>query len=367
VRAGDVVAIAWPKAAVLAQARRGERIPLLPIDAARTGGDGRFTIEADLSAVPARYRDHQGRVAIELVAADRQRELRWNFTAAPRATTDWRAAAGVTGSAPVVPDLVLDVARGRAWDRHDDPARWADRRGKVLGASRRAQAAAAPAQRRSRQVGTAVHTLQAGSDDKTAIDVGVEPMCLSALAGGSLKNRKEHFLNVYAWKFAKGTVWQRYSVEHTLGIGYQSGGSWSMSGTSTLSFGASAGQGRIVNSSVWNRVNYRDFYTYCGTGRYRRPVGYYDLLSNDWAYVYHARFRNCVTKLRGSRWVTSSAKNRTYRYGTDIGPIRVTAQSGYGSGTELRFNFRRKSRLCGNSRYGPASSSQVETRRGRRR
>jgi hypothetical protein len=60
----------------------------------------------------------------------------------------------------------------------------------------------------------------------------------------------------------------------------------------------------------------------------RRPVDYYDMLSNDWSYAPHNNFTSSsVTKQAGSTFTTSSAKNSTCSTGVDIGSISVSAQS----------------------------------------
>ena len=185
-----------------------------------------------------------------------------------------------------------------------------------------------------------------------------------ATVGPLIPNLREHFLNVFAWSGGKGSVTESSGVNHTLGVGAKvaGSGSWSASGTNTESFSSSAGQNGVVDSSVWNRVNYRDYGNTCSVMTYRRPVGYYVLLSNDWAQVAHQRFSGaCSTRLAGSFWDTSSAQNRTYGTGMDIGPISVSAQSGYTGSMKLAFNFTKKSVLCGNSGSGLLSSSELET------
>jgi hypothetical protein len=172
----------------------------------------------------------------------------------------------------------------------------------------------------------------------------------------------EHFLDVYEWSGGKGSVTEDTGVDHTMGIGLSTNACASMtaSGTSTVSLSSSASQGGIVDSTVWNRVNYRDHISNCGPDE-RRPVDYYDMLSNDWSFAPHNNFTaSCVTKLAGSTFTTSTAKNSTYTTGVDIGSISVSAQSGYTAGMHLLFSFTSRS----NSASGPAQSSQVDSRAG---
>jgi hypothetical protein len=151
-----------------------------------------------------------------------------------------------------------------------------------------------------------------------------------------------------------------------MGIGVSTNGFASMSagGTSTVSLSSSGSQGGIVDSTVWNRINYRDHISNCGADE-RRPVDYYDMLSNDWSYAPHNNFTSsCVTKLAGSSFTTSSAKNSTYSTGVDIGSISVSAQSGYTAGMHLSFTFTSRSTFCGNNAAGPVQSSQLDSRAG---
>lgn len=351
----DVVLLAWPSQQVLDRVRQGGTAPLHVVGSATTDRLGRFAIDLDPARLPAWTKDRRARVDLELQVADASRQLYFHYTALAvpgpqraRTGTTWAAAASASGSRPgAAPDMRFDLGRATGWDLANDPATWLDEQGRPYGKARAAQAAAVAVTQRTGRL----DALLRRRDD------------CHATVGPLITNLKEHFLNVYAWSGAKGTVTQAAGVDHTLGVGVKvSGGGWSGSGTSTESFGASASQGNVVNSSAWNRVNYRDYGNTCSVVTYRRPVGFYDLLSNDWARVSHTRFTaSCSTKLKGADWDTGSAKNRTYGTGMDIGPLNVSAQSGYTSKMNLHFDFTQRSRLCGNSDAGLVASSEVET------
>jgi hypothetical protein len=143
---------------------------------------------------------------------------------------------------------------------------------------------------------------------------------------------------VYAWSDGKGSVTDHTGVDHTgvdhtgvdhtMGISVSTNGFASMAagGTSTVSQNSSGSQGGIVDSTVWNRVSYRDHISNCGADE-RRPVDYYDMLSNDWSYAPHNNFTSSrVTKQAGSTFTTSSAKNSTCSTSVDIRSISVSAQ-----------------------------------------
>lgn len=352
----DVVLIAWPSQEVLDRVPEGGTAPVHVAGTATTDAHGRFSIDVDPADLPAWTKDPKARVDLELQIANESRQLYFNYTVAAvpsrqrgRTGTTWAALASASDARlRAAPSMRFDLGRATAWDIANDPAGWLDEQGKPYGQARAAQAAKVAVTKRTGRM----DSLMRRRDD------------CQATVGPLIPNLREHFLNVYAWSGAKGRVTQSSGVEHTLGVGVKASGSssWSASGTNTESFSASASQGNVVNSSVWNRVNYRDYGNTCSVLTYRRPVGFYDLLSNDWAAVSHPRFTgSCATKLKGAAWDTGSAKNRTYGTGMDIGPISVSAQSGYSARMNLHFDFDQKSRICGNSGAGLVESSEVET------
>jgi hypothetical protein len=352
----DVVLLAWPSQKVLDRVGEGGTAPLHVAGTASTDDNGRFSIDVDPARLPAWTKDRKGLVDLEVQVANDSRQLYFSYTvvAVPSrqragAGTSWAALASASASRRLAaPNLRFDLGRATAWDVANNPATWLDGRGKPYGKARGEQAAKVAVTKRTGRMASLMRRL----DD------------CQATVGPLIPNLKEHFLNVYAWWGAKGKVTQSAGVDHTLGVGVKASGSssWSAAGTNTESFSASASQANVVNSSAWNRVNYRDYGNTCSVLTYRRPVGFYDLLSNDWAPVSHPRFTaSCATKLKGADWDTGSARNRTYGTGMDIGPISVSAQSGYTAQMNLHFDFDRKSRICGNSDEGLVHSSEVET------
>ena len=65
----------------------------------------------------------------------------------------------------------------------------------------------------------------------------------------------------------------------------------------------------------------------------------------------------------GATWNTGNARNLTRSAGVSFPGISLTAQSGYGSSVDMRFNFTVSGYICGNSSLGPDSSSLVSARR----
>lgn len=355
--------LALPADEVMAAAAVGEKLPLHVVGATTTTATGQFSLTAEPGSFPDWARA-KGAVDLQLVVADETRELRFNYSVQATPTAQrkslgrtWTALAGDTGPGRgAAPSMRVDLGQETAWETANDPADWLDATDKVFGADRRAKAAHAAVTGRSRQIKAAA----------AARDGSMSTMQICTVVAGDVKyNMKEHFLDVYAWSGAQGTVTESSGVDHTLGVGVttNSGGSWSGSGTKTISLHSSGSQSSIENSSVWNRVNYRDYSYSCAPRTERRPLSYYDMLSNDWAQVAHVnQTASCVTKLAGASWSTSSAKNKTFGAGMDIGPINVSAQSGFNSSMDLTFNFTSKSKLCGNSSSGVVESSVLDTR-----
>jgi hypothetical protein len=357
VSGADVQLIAWPSQAVLEDLPTGAPVPLRLVGTATTDGKGHFSVEVDPEALPRVSRGPKSRVDLEMRVTSGARELTYDYTveAVPKAQRaargrSWTALSGsMAPGKKTAPELRVDLGRGTAWDVANDPAKWLRKSGVPYGRAGRNKAA--------RVAVTKVTPAMRAAYSRREV-------CL-VIAGDVVNNRPEHFLNVYAWSGAMGTVTQSSGVDHTLGIGIKDNvkGTWSASGSSTISLNASASQSRIVNSSVWNRVNYRDYIDQCVRKTRRRPLSYYDMLSNDWAHVAHVNFTaSCSIKLDGATWSTTSAKNKTYGAGVDLGPINASAQSGYNSAMDLKFTFTEKSKLCGNSDDGLVLSSQLDTR-----
>lgn len=185
-------------------------------------------------------------------------------------------------------------------------------------------------------------------------------------------------MNVYAFSGALGQVTEGSTSHHELGTavdgdedfhGLQAGGTWSV--TFRTDTGVSVTTPRnVANSTIWNRVNYRDAEYVCESGiiswtDYRRvPVSVFDYLTADWTYagiVKRSDRRQCSRHTAGQTWRTTDARNVTYRAGVDIGPFSVSAQSGYGTSEELAYHFKRSGWVCGDSLEGPIHSAVLDT------
>jgi hypothetical protein len=98
-----------------------------------------------------------------------------------------------------------------------------------------------------------------------------------------------------------------------------------------------------------------------GPRYYRQPTSYYDLLTSDFTNTGTVRFKNCAAHPAGTKWSTGNAKNVSYAAGVDIGPISLSAQSGYQSSQDIEYNFTQSGWICGTSASGPGHSKQVDS------
>lgn len=359
VSGADVVLRVWPNDRFLDSLSPGETFTPYVLGHVRTGSDGTFALDVDPSTIPVEFVGENDRLDVEVMAASARREIRWNYTALPSAVDspaggDLTLAVAEEGAAQSVAHTYLDLGRGAAWDSAHDPAAWLTSEGRrPYGPERRFEAASVATIVRTAEL---QHAAAVADGDVTTLD-----RCV-VVARDTYYNRPERFITVYAWSGAKGRVVQSSGNDHTLGIGFRTpSGSWSSSGSSTRSFNASASQSGLVDVAVRNGVNYQDFTNTCG-GTYRRPIGYYDLISGTSAVASRQFGGSCAPKDPGYTFKTSSAENVTYGTGTDIGPINVMAQAGYDNGVDLEFPvFQYKTFLCGNSSAGLLASSQLST------
>lgn len=358
VTGANVVAFAWPKSSTLANLADGAEVPLLKLGSVSTDSTGQFTIPADPATVPARYFETDGNLSVEITASDPTRQIQWNYSvqhlataAAPAGYWALASSSNPTAAAPG-PEVELDLGGGTASDAGNEPATWVDDNGSPLSPSLQSQA---------------VETGVGSAQSDTAMEG--PPICYY-IAGDWHHGLPEHFANVYNYTGAKGTVEQNLNITHTLGVGASSNGYFTdtkVDGTASIvvdnGTGAGASQSGILNKSIWDRMNYRDFHSTCPFAQpaQRRPVSAFDFLTVDlFRSVIHQYYRNCGSHGAGGSWYTTTAHQVTFAFGTDIGPISVSAQSGFGQGTKLGFSFSHSSDVCGNSPNGPLSSPQVD-------
>lgn len=186
--------------------------------------------------------------------------------------------------------------------------------------------------------------------------------------------RPEHFMNVNAWAGAKGRVVESSSSTHTLGIGVTADGFSTLKAGGTVTMALSSNNETsvtvrgLVNQSVGNKVNDRDFSLVCplgptGDGR-RRPVSNYSFLDGSLQHgISHTYYFSSCQALRANEtFRTTTAHQATMGHGFDLGPINVSAQSGFGTSVRLSFVATKDGWVCGSNEAGPVNSGQLDSR-----
>jgi hypothetical protein len=365
----DVVAIAWPDQQVLEKLRQGDVVPMYVIGRTTTDASGRFAISARPTDLPAQFRDARGRVDVELVIGSAGREIRYNYTTRSPDADHWVATA--RGGVPA--QVQIDFGRATAFNVSDDPAGWTQANGRTAGAPGRSALAkvdVAPMTEDLRQLlSTPLGTLRRQRLVARAAltprpdALGPQAVPCFTYAGQKIFGRPESFLHALGWAGAKLTVYQNEGNEHTLGIGFKSsGGAWSANGSRTITLAGSAERAGVVDAWAWNKVNYRDYLNSCAHTVQRRPLSVYALLAK-WTRAYHPVYKAC-TRYTGGTYTKFRGTNTTYGAGTDIGPINVSAQSGWDRDTQLKWTVTRSTKLCGSQPVGWVTSRDVEAHKG---
>jgi hypothetical protein len=184
-------------------------------------------------------------------------------------------------------------------------------------------------------------------------------------AGSYSYGLTEHFATIYGWSGATGTMDFDTGSNHALGIGVGSGTSWRQSGTASIGTSSGATVGNIADANVVNKVNYRDYYSSCSANTTRKPVSFYALLpSGSFTRASDVNYTTgCSYYYPGGLTWKSNVSNYTYSGGVDIGPVNVSAQSGWNTATKMTYNVTSRSKICGSTSAGwlssPGASSTV--------
>ena len=366
----DVVAIAWPNQRVLGAIATGDEVPTYVIGRTKTDATGGFAIDVAAETIPAMFRGEGSQVDVELVFGDTAREGHWHYTVVPDGTRRDRWASRGRGQGPV---FRADLATATGYDVGDDPALAQGSDGKPQGVAGRTRsritiAAASPAFDPLRRAPIdQVRTARARAHGRAARSSVVEApseVC-QAYAGTMHYGLSEYFMQAYAWSGAMATVAQKYGNDHTLGIGYSATGSSSgfrASGTQSTNMAASATRGGIADAYVYNKVNYRDYGDSCSAAVTRRPHSVNALLTN-FTYTPHVTYSSCTT-YTGGTYTKYQGTNVTYGAGMDIGPINVSAQSGWNTNTEISWTVTKRSKICGSTAEGWARAPKASASAG---
>lgn len=193
--------------------------------------------------------------------------------------------------------------------------------------------------------------------------------CGAWKAGVRYPGRPEHFVNVYAWSGAYGSLKQTVSNSQTLGIASRyNSGPWgahgSLNRTTNVSNGAMRKFG--TSTSVSNLVNYRKFTISCVTASGRttqdqvRATGYYalEVPSLDKAIEMPA-WTSCIAYSADTTLVKVDGRNTKYAAGVDLGFIKVSAEDTFTKNMSITWVPSSKSWYCGSNSNGPASAPQA--------
>lgn len=359
----DVVAVAWPSQRILAGLSHGEAVPTYVIGRTKTDSAGRFSLPAAAASMPAKFRGQAGQVDVELVFGDATRAAHWHYSVVPAGpdSITWALQGGTSGR----PDLRADLAERIGYETSDTPATWVGSDGTALGSTRGRVLASLPVSAPDRAFGqmrnlplTTLRTARANAGGREGTLTASPSEICQAYAGTIHYGLNEYFMQAYAWSGALASVYQKNDTSHTLGVGYSTTGSeggFRANGSQSTTLAASASRGGVADAYVYNRVNYRDYGDSCGTAVTRKPYSVYALLTN-FTYTPHSTLSSCQT-YTGGTYTKYQGRNYTYGAGMDIGPINVSAQSGWNSTTEIAWSVTKKTKLCGSSSSGWVSSS----------
>jgi hypothetical protein len=196
-----------------------------------------------------------------------------------------------------------------------------------------------------------------------------------ATVNGRRHRLHEKFMKVDNWRGAPASVTQGRSSTHVLGVGVGSSFSgspmrWSASGTRTVSQRIEETQGGIVQKWAWNLVNYQDTHITCSDGRghttrytKRTPTGINTAFSRFTPVGSTRKYTaHCIRRSPDYEMTKNTARATTVAGGVDIGPISVSAQSGWNEGTKYHVDLVRSSWQCWSDRDGLSESAVVQFR-----
>lgn len=369
---GTVVAFAWPNQQRLLHAKKGSRLALVRVGSVNADSHGNFAIASAPGVLPAGVLSSGNLVNLELIAVSGGKEMHYRYSSEYATGKDkasphgWVIRSNGADSPWARPDFRLDFGRQTAMTVGNDPRQWIGSNGAILGSgiksARAMHNAAAPETRATREL---VGSLQnrAGA----SAPLSVSPDSCWTVPQTIYYDKKEHFVTTETMSGIPETVTESASARHTLGVAYKSAyGGWGASGSMSMtrSGSVSVSQTKSTSHTIFNRVNYRDYDMWCGSGTfngtYRQPYSFYDLLTNDGTGVGESWFYNCGHHSAGQTWDTGSATNATYSAGVTLQIADLSAQSGYGASLNLHYKFTTAGQVCGNNSAGPANSSKVE-------
>jgi len=340
-----VHAYLWPNGRRLVGQARGAQVPIFKLDATTTDSTGHYSVSmASPDSIPAMYKETSGSVSVEVDVI-------------------------TGGKYMVTSDSVVYNRTAGVWKDAETGVSIASGSGEAVDFGTGTTKNTSKLDAGGSSLASGAMTYH-GDATATAAGTGTCTWSASTMHYG----RPEHFMNVNSWRGGKAEVTEASSASHTLGIGVTADGFTTLKagGTVTLSLTANSGTsvsaGRLVNEALYNKTNVRDYKLVCplgptGDGR-RRPVSNYSFLDGSLEHnITHTYYFSSCQGLRAHQtFSTTTAHQSTIGHGFDIGPINVSAQSGFGKSVRLVFNGTQNGFVCGSNQSGPLSSGRLDSR-----
>jgi hypothetical protein len=353
---------AWPNQTYLTSLADGATVPTYPL-VNRWTADGRFTVYVDYAVLPAQYRDSDGNVELQIRATDGVKDIDWGTSVHARAdgtiATSSAASSGFNG----VDSVQLDIDRATATLGSGGGAAMSSDNGLDMPAAPEPAGVSATTPAFWASAGSSAAAASSASTESVASPQGIS--CLT-YTKSTLFGLRENFAVAYGWSGAKVTVDFDSGSSHTMGGALLVGGKWSANSTKSVTYGAGATAANIVDARVMNRVNYRDYGNTCSasTTTWRKPLSVAaPLPSAEFTRIAHYNYTaKCNSYGPGATAWKQSTKNGTFGTGIDLGPLAVSAQSGWNSATKMQYVVSSVSALCGSTAYGWASSPHSSAR-----
>lgn len=348
---GHLAIYAWPTTDRLASARTGEQLAMALLQSGPLGADGRFSVQIDNAKIPVGYETSSGQVDLRVVVTAGQRQSTWD-TSVSNSAGNWNTTRARSARMTSVDQVTLDLAGETAELASDPKDKQINRGPTTVGQARLAGQALATSDKN-----LAVEPAPQTSVSSVGIINAPTETCVTT-AGSSYNGLTETFATVYGWSGATGTMDSDTGSNHTLGVGLGSSTGWKQSGTVSIGSGAGATVGGIADAYVVNKVNYRDYYSSCSAFTTRKATGFYALLpSGSFTRATDTNYTTgCSYYYPGGTAWKSNVSNYTYSGGVDIGPLNVSAQSGWNTATKMTYNVTSKSKICGSTSAGWLSS-----------
>ncbi|WP_369372263.1 hypothetical protein AB1046_02720 [Promicromonospora sp. Populi] len=365
VAGADVLVVAWPESKVLEALPDDTEVPMYTVANIKTDIEGNYAVPLDVSALPPDLVSDGGQVDVDVMVADATSQMQRSVSLASASSLSggrWIAAmdteAVTSGDDVEGVSMTFDLDTGAVTDSTMPWTEQVDDQGVEL-----TEAAAAEALRSEVTARVSIDTWLANR----VSEASVVPLdeCVAVGTGTYQSNRRENFVIARGVTNAKVTVDQNSNSTHTVGVAYKTSTVWKAGGTQTKTWSNSAQQSGIAGTRMYyDHVRYRFYDNPCGVGYtdFWRPNNGQELLAG-YVVVDALNYNNCRAHGNGYSYTKEEGKNTTYSTGMDLEQVNVSAQSGWGSATQLRWSWTGQAKLCWSSAdAGPEGSARVITK-----